>query len=63
MKCSKICFQTKLAAQLLTMNPKRKECRLYWCQRCKAYHVTSQPYKKLSELKNKRKKGLKNETN
>jgi hypothetical protein len=24
-------------------NPRRRECRYYWCRYCNSYHLTSQP--------------------
>lgn len=44
--CKKKSFQTKFGAQLVIANPKRSECRVYWCSECKAYHTTSKPYKR-----------------
>lgn len=48
MACKKVRYRTRLDAKIAlasTMaknSAKRNEVRIYWCQECKGFHLTSQ---------------------
>lgn len=48
MACQKIRYYTRLDAKIAlasthrSKSPKRNERRIYWCQECRALHLTSQ---------------------
>ena len=49
--CDKVAFRCEKSARSALRkcrhnrrrNPARKECRIYWCSHCHAYHLTSNP--------------------
>ena len=67
--CDKVPFRCKNSARTALKrchhnhrrNPARKECRIYWCTRCNAYHLTSHPREPDLRIKPPRRRDVREE--